>query len=864
MRMMEQTKSFYELISEYIIEAPIIQREYAQGRTTDKVKSIRKRFVTDLVKAITNDQEIHLGFVYGKIEGKENLDRKILNKEAITSILDAVKFYANNLEFKITANIEEKESEENNQSYLKFIPLDGQQRLTTLYLMNWYLYFKGAKSENIEWLNHFKYSNRKSSLAFCKELVSVSNITILKQKQIKNKGASISELISNSSFFLKKWNKDATVSGMLEMLYSIENAFDSNFDFSNIQIEKLPFTFDFMDLDSLNQTDDLYVKMNSRGKHLSDYEHFKSWLQEKHSDKSNEDWMKSFWLKLDTDWLNYFWRNIDADFNALDDFFYNYIKNLALTFCLANNKNIPFEKLKDIYNLIRNNEVYDAKKISYIPFDKYFIKWVNKIDEVEKEEEFFVFNIEALKFIEKSFDSLIYLEHSDNYDNLDLGLVICDPFVEKNLKPTEFFVKTKLFTPNLWHSVYYYSFIILINERDNDKYEVDRLKDWFRFSRNIIYNTSTLDNPESFNTALKQINNLSSYKFDINNAVVMEQIQNVFFDKSQFEEEKIKMKLFNISGWQDQITQIENHSYLYGQIKFVLDFSKDEAGNYNLEDFIKYSNGISRLYKKQIRLTDDKILERFLLCEDFYLPYYKSDYIFCSGSLGGLRTKNENWRQFFKGNKIETLKKALDKLNGQEVSRELLLDFINVYLKNNQLELSNWKYLFLKYPQAISFCTENAIRSFSDNDIRLLKGFQITAYHTELRTYCFYLEHKNSNARNDNRIAPSKFLPFTKFWYFKDKNTDGHPGIYLDGFKYKNKEYKLVIRYSKDIGTDEFELCFFHKTDEIENRFSDIELEINDFNFNDEFKHYFKIVDYNSLENELIRLCKELVKINSL
>lgn len=859
MSKMEQTKTFYEIISDYIIEVPIIQREYAQGRTTDKVKSIRKRFVTDLVKAITNDEEIHLGFVYGKIIGKENLTRKILNKEAVTSILDAVKFYANNLEFKITATIEETDNEENNESYLKFIPLDGQQRLTTLYLLNWYLYFKGAKSGNIEWLNHFKYSNRKSSLAFCKELVSVRNMAILKQKKINNKDANINELISNSSFFLKKWNKDATVSGMLEMLNSIENAFNFDFDFSKIEIEKLPFTLDFMDLDSLNQTDELYVKMNSRGKQLSDYEHFKSWLQEKHNDKSDEDWMKTFWQKLDTDWLNYFWRNIDADFNALDDFFYNYIKNLALTFCLAKNKNIPFEKLKDLYNLIRNNEVYDAKKVSYIPFDKYFIKWISKIDEVEKEEEFFVFNIETLKFIEKSFDSLIYLEQSDNYDNLDLGMVICKPFVENN--PADYFVKSKLFTPTIWHSVFYYAFIIFINDRENDRFTREGLKEWLRFTRNIIYNTQ-IQSPENFNSAIRQINKLAQYKFNISSSIKDDIVSNAFFENEQFIEEKIKLELKSDKmrldnpdeKWEEQINLIENHSYFYGQIQFILNFSKEDSGSYNFENFARYSNSISKLFKKEIRLTDNKILERFLLCEDFYLPYYKSDYIFCSGSLGGLRTKNENWRQFFKGNKIETLKKAVDKLNGKDVSRELIIEFINDYLQNNQFEPSNWKYLFLKHPEAISYCKESAIRWNSEYDIRLLKGFPIFAKHAELRTYCFYLQHKKN--------AQYKFAPFPNFWFFEDKNNDGHPGCYLNGFNLSDKEYELDIRYSKS--SDQYELCFYHNADEIENRYSEINLdnEISNFKFDKELNHYFKLIEYDSLENEIIQLCNELKEIN--
>lgn len=846
---MAQTKSFYDIVSNYIIEVPIIQREYAQGRNTEKVKSIRKRFVTDLAKTISNNEEIHLGFVYGKIEGKENIRRKIINKEAVSSILEAVKFYANNLEFKISANIEEIENEESNQNLLKFIPLDGQQRLTTLYLLYWYLYFKGAQSKNNDWLSHFKYSNRKSSLAFCKELVNAENIDSLRKKQKRNSEINIKELIINSSFFLKKWIKDSTVSGMLEMLLSIESAFDSDFDFSKLHIEELLFTFDFMDLDSLNQTDDLYVKMNSRGKQLSDYEHFKSWLQEYHKETEDNVWMKSFWKKLDTVWLNYFWRNMDADFSTLDDFYYNYIKNLALMHCLANNKDIPFERLKESYNLIRNTEVYDNQKIAYIPLDKYFIKW---IDDENKEKIFFIFNLDSLKFIEKSFDSLIYLKQNGNFKELELQDIVCKPFIE-NI-PSDFFLKSNLFTPTLWHSVFYYSFIVFINDRDRDEFTATGLQEWLRFTRNIIYNTY-IQSPENFNSALKQIHNIALLKFQINDAILNNKVENAFFENSQFEEEKIKINLINAEGWKDHIQLLENQLYLYGQINFVLDFAKDESGNYSLTNFVKYSDAVTKLYNKEIRQTAEKILERFLFCEDFYLPYYKSNHIFCNSSLGGLRTRNENWRMFFKGNKINALKEAIDKLKDNPITPESLTNYIYDYISSSKLLQSDWRYLFLKFPQAISYCKETAIRKESDNDIRLLKGFPIFAYHSELRSYCMFLEHKDQNATNENRVSPPKFYPFTKFWYFEDKNTEGHPGVYLEGFSHNNRDYKLEIRYSKK--KDEFELLFFHK-EQIENRAANVSLEKLNFVFDSNFRHYFKSIPFDKIENELDIICSEL------
>lgn len=80
------------------IEIPIIQRDYAQGRTSKEVTRIRIRFLTSLYEALTNNSPIKLDFVYGEIKEK------------------------------------------------KLIPLDGQQRLTTLFLLHWYI----ARHEEID------------------------------------------------------------------------------------------------------------------------------------------------------------------------------------------------------------------------------------------------------------------------------------------------------------------------------------------------------------------------------------------------------------------------------------------------------------------------------------------------------------------------------------------------------------------------------------------------------------------------------------------------------------------------------------------------------------------------------------------
>ena len=91
---MDQKYTFIDICQQEFdgIEIPIIQRDYAQGREREEKK--RNRFLDALYKAV-NSEGINLDFIYGSETGEEDKKKKL-------------------------------------------IPLDGQQRLTTLFLLHWY------------------------------------------------------------------------------------------------------------------------------------------------------------------------------------------------------------------------------------------------------------------------------------------------------------------------------------------------------------------------------------------------------------------------------------------------------------------------------------------------------------------------------------------------------------------------------------------------------------------------------------------------------------------------------------------------------------------------------------------------------
>lgn len=217
--------SFWQLLNDQKIEIPIIQRDYAQGR--EEEAEIRTEFLGALYRSIDGNRSIKLDFIYG-------------------SKLDDT-----------------------------FQPLDGQQRLTTLFLLHWYAASKDVflNHENKEILKKFSYETRSSSREFCNALVK-NSINIDKSLE------KISALIIDSSWFFLTWKKDPTIDAMLRAIDDIHKIFSGMEDlWKKIISDKLLISFYYVELDNFGLTDDLYIKMNARGKLLTAFENLKQFFK---------------------------------------------------------------------------------------------------------------------------------------------------------------------------------------------------------------------------------------------------------------------------------------------------------------------------------------------------------------------------------------------------------------------------------------------------------------------------------------------------------------------------------------------------------------------------------------------------------
>ena len=271
---------FVTFLNNYRIIIPKIQRLYVQGRRDKHGKKCLNGFATKLVEEVINGRKYSLDMIYGI--AKDN-------------------------------NV--------------FLPLDGQQRLTTVLLLSWLL---GAV--NNEW--SFRYETRRTAEVFIEKLLCnrppqlpPSNYQELRKvhggedKYKYHYLPLVREYIRSQNWFLPAWEKDPGIDGMLEMLDSL---YDKLIDPVRYEIkketikprdewstEKISFYVNFLNVSDRNY-DQIFLKMNSRGKELTQWENIKAILDEElcfcWRERINNEWQEKLWH----------FPNFTQDINALD------------------------------------------------------------------------------------------------------------------------------------------------------------------------------------------------------------------------------------------------------------------------------------------------------------------------------------------------------------------------------------------------------------------------------------------------------------------------------------------------------------------------------------------------------------------
>ena len=550
--------SFYQLISKYQIEIPIIQRDYAQGRDNMKAADVRKSLVEKMKIAVEDeDKTLFFDFVYGRVDAN------------------------------------------------KFIPFDGQQRLTSLFLFHKYVFEKCQSESDCRYngkclckeiLKRFSYATRQSSREFCEKLVQ--------ENVIPSDDKKVSENIENLSWFYPDWKKDPTIIGMLTMLDEIHNQMNGKKNFK-VFAEKLtsgcncPITFHFVDMGEHKLSDETYVKMNARGKQLTPFENFKAsleqYLEEKNEQellsrlKGKYDESKQKYTGIDGSWLDLFWEvtnkeKQENDGKELPDslmmsFFNRHFMNVWR--CWYENNSMTEKERKSLSEERKNEQ----KK-----WDDFNSRIKNEMPFYPSKEDFVSFEIYSFVMNNCSADKCLTPIFN-----------ICDTLYAKedNIKKDCQAVWNR--GEELWNlyqgnknndnretypsRVAFYS-LMKYFESNADTSQLDQ---WMRIAWNIIEN-STIDSEDTYHAALKLINELSEHSHDI-----YQYLSNPDANiKSKHAEDQVKEEIAKAKqilngsprndgkSWENIIIEAEKYKFFKGAIRFL--FTKQKIGD-NWEHF---------------------------------------------------------------------------------------------------------------------------------------------------------------------------------------------------------------------------------------------------------------------------------------
>ncbi|MCU4598480.1 DUF262 domain-containing protein [Acinetobacter bereziniae] len=712
-----QTLTFYQLIQRYEkVQIPILQRDYAQGRK--ETKFVRELFLDSIKETLTSidnkKSQLGLDFIYGSSLPNEN-------------------------------NI--------------FSVLDGQQRLTTLFLLHWYfahkenkfLIFKSYFSNN--GYSKFNYMTRISANEFFDALISDESYSI----DFTNDSLKISDQIIDKPWFYLSWKLDPTVSSCLNMLDAIHEKFSNIIDnfFDALLDEKKPkITFQYLKLQSFGLSDELYIKMNARGKALTDFENFKSWFT-KHL-KEKIELNKEIEFKIDQQWMDLFWnvskRNDVKNANKNLDQIYLRFFNLMAFYSTCEKQDRNYDQI--------NQNIIEYLRILRTSFTYFPVANFIYLD---------CFNEKTITRISLILD--YFTNHVDNNEILNI-------------------LTNSLLTDDYLHLAKFYAFIKKIEFSNITKNLEQKSYKWDRVTSNFL-NNYRLEELDHFISTLLTIDDLS-LKVDELYKFLSEKKLKIGFTTIQREEESIKASLIlKNNDWDNIIRKAENHSYLQGKIISILELSKDENG-YCIEKFKSLVPIFHELLSEKILEDRNYILQRSLLTLGDYMPQ-KNNRIFSLGipQRTRFRDRSENWLEIINTFAFTELIKIL--LNAKKDIPSILNDLINKH------QVNDWRKYFIENITVYKYCSKKLI--FRENEqVYLLSKTNFRGYHAELRTFC--LAEKLNKMQEEKKLSKEIInftyvevygtdMPYLNITYGQEQND-----FYIS---YLDSKYEIISEHNLEI-----------------------------------------------------------------
>lgn len=749
--------SFTQLLEDSSVVIPLIQRDYVQGRASEE--EVRSDFLNALLGYLKVGKPFQdLDFIYGFLE-------------------------------------------DNNVLY----PLDGQQRLTTLMLLHWYLANKENQFQVYQqkcldktgsiYTTKFSYENRTSSKEFCHNLFATEMNFGKLLSSDKGTNNSLSKTIKDFNWYALIWDYDPTVRNILDMLDAMHQLFlpEEKFFERLVDSDQPVITFLFMDLGKNNLSDDLYIKMNSRGIPLSPFENFKAKLEsfikaskitkdfdiQINEKVVNVDFLTYYSNKLDNEWSNLVWntllsKDIQVEHPEKFDLIWTNIYRISFLHSLLNTT-FDVKEIEPVIRVLLTN----PKQLSFYDYSKCF-QTLNKQN----------IDLINLKSVTDFVEFLDLLDSTKgrkcDFDYFSFSSVFYE-LITSDYK-----------TAKYQERLLFYSFTKFLFLHKGGFLD-DSLHSWMRFIKNMVNSTAPYNNIQEYLNSVNVINVLVNHSLDIDSYLANQNFNEINgFDSGQYKEEVLKRKLEKIeSSYRTLFCEAELHPYLEGQINFLLMLSgiqENTLQNIVKENSVEIQKEFNTYFKIFQKLfTANGLNQEYSSLNNFRFERALlaiGDYTIAEGSNKSFlidRDRDISWKRFLKFDK---------KIEHQEII-QTLFGGLKKYIENlglglqeiiyaNHVQEPRWRNLIINNPGILNFykgVNKRYFRGDTNHGFVLLKGERLSGSHAELESYNFYL-----NAHDG--------FKFKDYYSVSGENNGDQPCAYLD-IKVNENFFGIDIRFDK-------------------------------------------------------------------
>lgn len=508
--------------------------------------------------------------------------------------------------------------------------------------------------------NCFTYETRISSREFCNHLCTIDSNNYKNFKD-KNKEKGIVEYIRNQTWFYQRYAQDPTVQGMLRTLGGtkiedstgndikdgLEEIFGKDTDFqkcwSLLTSEECPIVFVYKEMkdENLPLSDDLYVKMNARGKQLTDFENFKADLLDFAPDPDNPHKKllgQDIASLMDNAWTDVFWNVAKAaEVYQVDAIYFKFIRDYLFAKFIADSSLSASELqdnrfYRDVYKGNNSNNEYTG-------FNLY--KEVIKADVIKDLKQFFSLwqlsrltdeKLRPLWKVDKDYFYLI-----PHYLKLKEGIIVSE-------------------TTQIGRVV---SYAVCRYFEINEEFDEKHFKDWLYFVWNVAEN-SNIATEDAMIGAIRLMKELSAKSGDILTFLASYSPISSKFAERQILEERFKARLMlgeNSAVWRKKIREAESNIFLKGNISCLLRKDSEEyVADFPM--FVQKFNNICKYFdsdgvKDEYQVSLTKAL--IACCHSFdQLGYEGKCFVF--------DTSADNWRQHLLNKSVPSYYMEVDHL----------------------------------------------------------------------------------------------------------------------------------------------------------------------------------------------------------